>query len=265
VSAASLVASFVLHAGLVAVIVVGAWIVRLIPHEVVIPIDMTVVVDENLDREPDDLKPSEKPPEPEPPKQEVKPPEPEPPKEKVPDAVVQEKPKKKEFKKGKLVKEDEKKKPEEKKKEEKKFNKSTKIVKGAKTPPPNTGNGPRTEKKLSQAEIDKALAAGAKAGTVNQLAANETQRCFSLIGEQIKRHTPESYQWSPALRPAELEIVIDAGGRITSYRIVATSGDAAFDECVLTGAKNTGCFVGLSAAFISQNRRFVIAVKPVRR
>lgn len=271
VNAASFAVSLVLHGGLVCAILAGSWIIRLFPRETVIPIDMTVVVDENLDRDPDDLTPSEKPPEPEPPKEKPKPPEPEPPKEKVPDAVVQEKPKKKEFKKGKLVKEeektktDEKKKPEEKKKDEKKFNKSTKIVKGAKPPKKNAGNGPRTEKKLSAAEIAKALADGAKPGTVNQLAEDDVQRCFSLVNAQIKAHTPETYQWSPALKSAVLEIRMDPAGRIVNFALVNSSGDPAFDACVLSGVKRTGQFVGLTPAFISRYSRFTIEVKPTRK
>ena len=152
--------------------------------EVVIPIDMTIVPPwaepDPDDPEPDPNPPPEEEKKPEPPKPEAKP-EPEPPKEEPKEKVeaveqIKEKPKpkKKKFVKSE-IKHPKKEKPKEKPK--KKFNPG-KLVKYPKIKPPMKlppGKGTSRDKPLSQAEIMKALAGGARFGASNQLAANEEQ------------------------------------------------------------------------------------------
>jgi len=239
--------------------------------EVIIPIDMTIVppwaeVDPD-DPEPDPNPPPEpKPPEPKP-KIEPKP-EPVPVKEVKQDAVIkeQEKPKKPEFKKGDLKKPE--KKPPEKKQEKVKpgdFKKNAKLIKN---PPPNvprTGKGTAKEKPLSEAEILKALNAGARFGSSNQLAANEAQRCISLVAAALKRHWTEEFQWNESLQGVYLEIHFAPGGRIRDARIVRSSGDAQVDRSVVLAAKNTGSVPGLTPAFLEQYSTLVIEMKPTRR
>ena len=244
--------------------------------EVVIPIDMTIVPpwaeQDPDDPDPDPNPPQEEKPEPKPaPKPEPKPePEPEPkeePKEKV-EAVeqVKEKPKKtkKEFKKSE-IKHPKKEKPKEKPK--KKEFKRGKLVKHPKIRPPMKlppGKGTSRDKPLSQAEIMKALAGGAKFGASNQLAANEEQRCFSLIWRRFYECWTD-FNWSENLRPVHLNVKFGAGGRILGYRIVRSSGDKKVDQSVLAAAKRAGYVAGLSADFLKRYSEITIEMNPKRQ
>jgi len=239
--------------------------------EVIIPIDMTIVPPW-AEVDPDDPEPDPNPPpEPKPPEPKPKPiPKPDPPKveEVKQDAVVKEveKPKKPEFKKAELKKPE--KKPPEKKKPEVKpgdFKKNAKLLKNIPKNIPRTGKGTAREKPLSADEILKALNAGARYGASNQLAANEAQRCISLVAAALKRHWTEEFQWNESLQSVHLEIHFGAGGRITNARIVRSSGDAQVDRSVVMAAKNTGSVPGLTSAFLEQYSVLVIEMKPTRR
>lgn len=242
------------------------------PPEVIIPIDMTIVPPW-AEVDPEDPNPDPNPP------PEVKPPEPKPkptPKPDVPkvdeskmDAVVkeQEKPKKPEFKKAELKKPEEKKPPEKKKPEFKPgdFKKNAKLIKNIPKNIPRTGKGTAKEKPLSAAEIQKALNAGAKYGASNQLAANEEQRCISLVAAALKRHWTEEFQWTDSLQSVHLKLRFGPGGRILDARIVQRSGDPQVDRSVLAAAKNTGSVAGLTPAFLERYPELVIEMKPTRR
>jgi len=235
--------------------------------EVIIPIDMTIVppwaeVDPN-DPNPD----PNPPPEPKPPEPKPKPiPKPDPPKvdNVKQDAVVkeQEKPK---IKKGELKQPE--KKPEKKKPEIKPgdFKNKAKLIKNVPKIVPRTGKATSREKPLSADEILKALNAGARYGASNQLAANEAQRCISLVADALRRHWTEEFQWTESLQSVHLELHFSAGGRITDAKIIRSSGDAQVDRTVLQAAKNTGSVPGLSAQFLEQYSVFVIEMKPTRR
>ena len=251
------------------------WITSLIIHrepEVVIPIDMTIVPPW-AEQDPDDPEPDPNPPpeeekKPEPPKPEPKPePEPEPPKEEPKEKVeaveqIKEKPKpkKKVFKKSEI------KHPKKEKPKKKEF-KRGKVIKPPKIKPPMKlppGKGTSRDKPLSQAEIMKALAAGAKFGSYNQLAANEEQRCISLISRRFYECWTD-FNWSENLRPVHLLVKFGAGGRITGYRIVQSSGDAKVDQSVLAAAKRAGYVAGLSADFLKRYPEITIEMKPKRQ
>ena len=238
--------------------------------EVVIPIDMTIVPPW-AEQDPDDPEPDPNPPpeeekKPEPPKPEPKP-EPEPPKEEPKEKVeaveqIKEKPKpkKKVFKKSDI------KHPKKEKPKKKEF-KRGKVIKPPKVKPPMKlppGKGTSRDKPLSQAEIMKALAAGAKFGASNQLAANEEQRCISLISRRFFECWTD-FNWSENLRPVHLLVRFGAGGRITGYRIVQSSGDAKVDQSVLAAAKRAGYVAGLSADFLKKYPEITIEMKPKRQ
>lgn len=243
------------------------------PPEIIVPIDMTIVPPW-AEVDPDDPEPDPNPP------PDVKPPDPAPkptPKPDAPkmdeskmDAVVKEreKPKKPEFKKAELKKPEEKKKPPEKKKPEIKpgeFKNRAKLIKNVPKNIPRTGKGTAREKPLSAEDIQKALNAGATYGASNQLAANEEQRCISLVAAALKRHWTEEFQWTEALQGVYLELSVGAGGRILNARIVRSSGDPQVDRSVLAAAKNTVSVAGLSSAFLERYPTFVIEMKPTRR
>ena len=238
--------------------------------EVVIPIDMTIVPPW-AEQDPDDPEPDPNPPpeeekKPEPPKPEPKP-EPEPPKEEPKEKVeaveqIKEKPKpkKKVFKKSEI------KHPKKEKPKKKEF-KRGKIIRPPKVNPPMKlppGKGTSRDKPLSQAEIMKALAAGAKFGASNQLAANEEQRCISLISRRFYECWTD-FNWSENLRPVHLLVRFGAGGRITGYRVVQSSGDAKVDQSVLAAAKRAGYVAGLSADFLKKYPEITIEMKPKRQ
>ena len=237
--------------------------------EVIIPIDMTIVPPW-AEVDPDDPEPDPNPPpEPKPPEPKPKPiPRPDPPKgdNVKQDAVVkeQEKPKKPEFKKGDLKKPE--KKPEKKKPEVKPgdFKNKAKLIKNVPKNMPR-GKGTSREKPLSADEILKALNAGARYGASNQLAANEAQRCISLVAAALKRHWTEEFQWTESLQGVYLELHFGPGGRIRDAKIVRSSGDAQVDRSVLQAAKNTGSVPGLSPQFLEQYSVLVIEMKPTRR
>ena len=263
----TLLMAFLLHVAAFVLFWIAAKIIYRAP-DVIIPIDMTIVPpwaeqDPN-DPEPDPNPPPEEQPKPEPPKPTPKPEEPPKVEEKV-EAVekIPEKPKKKEFKRSEIKhpeKKDEKKDEKPKKKE---FVKGP-VKKAPKIPPPMKlppGKGTSRDKPLSQAEIMKALAAGAKFGASNQLAANEEQRCVSLISRRFYECWTD-FNWSENLRPVLLAVRFGGGGKILGYRIVQSSGDAKVDQSVLAAAKRADHVSGLSADFLKRYPEVTISMTP---
>ena len=154
---------------------------------------------------------------------------------------TKEKPKKKEFKRGKIIK-------------------PPKIKPQVKLPP---GKGTSRDKPLSQAEIMKALAGGAKFGASNQLAANEEQRCISLISRRFYECWTD-FNWSENLRPVHLSVRFGPAGKILGYKIIRSSGDAKVDQSVLAAAKRANHVSGLSADFLKRYPEITIEMKPKR-
>ena len=265
VNARTLLMALGLHVAAFVFLWIAAKIIYRAP-DVIIPIDMTIVPpwaeqDPN-DPDPDPNPPPEEQPKPEPPKPEPKPEEPPKVEEKVEavEKVVEKK--KKEFKKSE-VKQPEKKVEQPKKKEFKKgpVKKPPKIRPPVKLPP---GKGTSRDKPLSQADIMKALAAGAKFGASNQLAANEEQRCVSLISRRFYECWTD-FNWSEDLRPVLLSVKFGGGGKILGYRIVQSSGDAKVDQSVLAAAKRADHVSGLSAEFLKKYPEITISMTPKRQ
>lgn len=248
-------------------------------EETVIPIDLTVVVNENLEGEENEPPPLSKPePEPEPPKP-PEPPPPPPPKvaekveaveevvEKKPDPP-KEKPKPPEEK-PKEEKKPDPPKPPEKTKEElmkermEKMRQSAKVVKTpvkieVKNKP--SGNGRTERQTMSEAEIRKLLDQGYKPGTTTQLAANEEQRCISLIREAFYAKWVRP-AWNDTLKEMLLEVQFDLNGRVKGYRLTKSSGDSAADATVRQAASLVNTVHGLSTDFLRQNPTVTIRFK----
>ena len=252
--------------------------------EVVIPIDLIVVVNENLngkENEPPPVRPPDppKPPAPKPPP----PPPPKPPEDPVKNAVVTNVVKKIDKKKAeedkKKAEEEKKKKAEEKKKAEaeriRKMRESVKPVKPDKTKPKDkpkeqkpvkptaadianalkdvaSGDGKTGPKTLSDAEIKKLLGQGYKPGANEQLATSERQRCISLIRNAFHAKWEQVGQpaWTDRLKPMQLKVQFDANGRVTGYKLVQGSSDAKADQTVLKAAALVKVVSGLSPEFI---------------
>ena len=229
--------------------------------EEIIPIDLTVVVNENLngkENEPPPLKKVEpEPPKPKPkPKPKVK--EPEKPKEleKIVTNIVTKVDKKEEAKEKPKAKEPEKPKKSAKELREermkkmrdsaKQVNKKVTIeVKTAK----ESGDGRTAKRTLSDAEIQKLLNMGYKPGTSEQLAASDAQLGYSLIKMAVEDKW-EVPPWTDTLRPMTVRIWFGGGGRVVNYKLEKSSGDAKADRSILSAASRVGAIPGLPPAFI---------------
>ena len=240
------------------------------PKETVIPIDLTVVVNENLDGEENEPPPlnNEKPPEPEP---EPEPPKPEPVPEPEPKVealeVVKEKPKveekKPEEKKPKEPEKPKKTKEELLKERIEQMRKNAKFVKkkvSIEVKEVPSGNGRTARKTLTDAQIRDLLNKGYKPGTTTQLAANEMQLCLSLI-KQAFYDKWDRPPWTESLRPMVVRVWFGAGGRVINFKLEQGSSDARADASIMRAARLVGSVPGLTPDFISKYRTSGIPVR----
>lgn len=246
------------HAGLLLV----GWIVSLPirERETVIPIELT------FEAPPDEVAPLPPPPKTDtlrpppteppkiddkldavekiPPKEKVKPPKekPKPPKEKPKPAEVKPKPPKekttKELQEERMAR----------------IRGEAKVVKNPK-PPPVAGTGQKLDPKWRER-----LNEGFKPGARTTVPASEAQRCLSLI-RRAYYDKWERPAWMSSLKEMRLEISIGAGGTITGYRLVSSSGDTSADRSVISAAGRVKSVGGLSAEFIRDNPKVIVNFK----
>lgn len=243
------------------------------PKETVIPIDLTVVVNENLDGKEDEPPPLEQT-KPEPPKPEPKP-EPKvepPPKVDKVEAVemIKEPPKKKEpEKKKEEKKKEEKKKPEPPKKSreellKERIAKMRKSVTTVKTPivvkNVPSGDGRTAKKTLSDEEVRRLLNQGYRPGKSEQLAASEAQRCASLIKMALDRRWSELAPTIDREGMVVLEAQFTDAGRLINCRVVRSCGSAMSDRAALSVASTVGVVFGLSPEFIAASRKSPVQI-----
>ena len=240
--------------------------------EEIIPIDLTVVVNENLngkENEPPPLKKVEpEPPKPKPkPKPKVK--EPEKPKEleKIVTNIVAKVDKKEEAKEKPKAKEPEKPKKSAKELREermrkiresaKQVNKKVTIeVRNAK----ESGDGRTAKKTLTDAQIRDLLNKGYKPGTSEQLATSDAQLGYSLIKMAFEEKW-EKPPWTDTLRPMTIRVWFGPGGRIVNYKLESSSGDARADQSIKSAASRVGSVQGLPPAFIDKYRSSGVPVR----
>ena len=231
--------------------------------EEIIPIDLTVVVNENLNGKEDEPPPLKNP-EPEKPKPKPKPKvkEPEKPKEleKIVTNIV-----------AKVERKEEKKEPEKPKKtakelrEErmKKMRESAKVVNKKvtieiKNRP--SGDGRTDKKTLSNAEIQKLLNMGYKPGKSEQLATSDAQLGYSLIKMAFEEKW-EKPPWTDTMRPMTIRVWFGNGGRIVNYKLESSSGDAKADQSIKSAASRVGSVPNLPTAFIDKYRSSGVPVR----
>ena len=237
------------------------------PKETVIPMDLTLVLHENLDGNEDEPPPMEKPkPQPPPPKpQKVETPPPPPPEQKPLDALEKvtdkKKPEKPKEEKKKEEKKEEKK-PEKKMtlEERKKAMVNRAVVKNGDPPPKPVTNGRTERKTLSDAEIQKLLMQGYKPGATEQIANSEEQRCVSLIYRAFydKWDAPA---YSTSLKEIILTVTFDMNGRVVGWNITKSSGDASADATVKRAANLVKQVYGLSDSFLRKNKTVNVSFK----
>ena len=276
VSRHNLLLALGLHVAVFVFFFLYAWVHGLFnKKEKIIPIDLTVIVNENLDGVENEPPPLKNPTPPEPPKPKPKP-EPEAPKKLEPPkpleqivtnvVVKKEAPKKKDKPKEKPKKEKPKKpeppkktKAELRKERIERMRKSAKVVKNKKVEievknARESGNGRTQKQNMSKAEIEKLLNQGYKPGTSNQLATSEEQRCLSLIQMAINdmwdRLQPKVGNEGQVL----LSVQFNSAGGMTNVRLSKGCGDKLSDEAALSVARRITAIPGLSQEFISKYR-----------
>ena len=269
------------------------------PKETIIPIDLTVVVNENLDGVDDEPPPLDDPPKPEPPNpdpapaKQPDPPSPPPVKENL-DAVVKVPEKKPEEKKPEKPKEtlEERmkrmrdsvkapdKKPEEKKPEEKKPEKpketreermrrmreSAKTVK-IKVKDQPSGDG-RTERQTrSPEEIARLLGMGYKPGKKTQIATSTMQYCISRVQQAIDARWSQVNPRVGSEGYVYIAVRFNMQGRMVNCRLSESCGDRTSDAAALTVVRTVGNIGGLDREFLKEFSRqdLVIRYKVVAR
>ena len=225
-------------------------------EEEIIPIDLTVVVNQNLDgkeNEPPPLKKVEpEPPKPKPqpkPKPKVK--EPEKPKEleKIVTNVVA-----KVNKNAKELREERMRKMRESAKQ---VNEKVTIeVRSAKA----SGDGRTARKTLSDAEVMRRLNEGYKPGTSEQIATSELQLGYSLIKQTFEEKWDKP-PWTDTLKPMTIRVWFGGGGRIVKYHLERSSGDRKADQSILSAASRVGAIPALPAAFVDKFKRSGVPVQ----
>ncbi|MBP5791841.1 MAG: energy transducer TonB [Kiritimatiellae bacterium] len=239
--------------------------------EVVIPIDLTVVVKENLDGNEDEPPPLEDPaesePEPEPPKPEPEQPKPEPPpppqesvipvEEKKPEPPKKVEPKPEPPKKVEPKPEPPKKTAAQLREEKlKKMRESAKDVERPKPPKekpkPPQPNGKTGPKRLTDEEIKRLLNQGYKPGTTEQIAPNEESRCLGLVKLGMDEKWREISPQIGKEGVVKISIRFDKGGRIVSSAIKASCGDSVSDAAALKVVRSVGSVRGLSSMFLDK-------------
>ena len=263
-SAANLCIAVALHVALFA----GFWVFAVFhglfdKEEEIIPIDLTVVVVENLDGKEDEPPPLKKPEPPPPPKPKPKPKpkpavkKPDPPKEleKIVTNVVAKVDKKT----------DEPKKPAKDSLEDKykRMRESAKVVNKTtvvKEPTKPQPNGRTDKQTLSDAEIAKLLNQGYKPGKSTNLASNAEQLAYSLIKEAFERKW-DVPPWTDTLKPMTIRVWFGGGGRIVAHKIEKSSGDIRADQSLKAAAERVGAIPALAPEFIEKYRKNGVPVQ----
>lgn len=242
--------------------------------EIVIPIELSVVVKENLDGKEDEPPPLEDPAPPEP--EEPSPPEPPPPEPEQPkiepppppqESVIPVEEKKPEPPPKKVEPKPE---PPKKTAAELREEKLKRIRDGArdierpkppkekpKKPQPDGKTGPKT---LSDAEIAKLLQQGYRPGTSEQIAPNEESRCLGLVKLAIDE---KWRQISPQIgREGSVHISIrfDRAGNIVSSTLKNSCGDSVSDAAAMKVVRSVGRVRGLSPMFCEKYSKESITI-----
>ena len=260
------------------------------PKETVIPIDLTVVVNENLDGNEDELPPlDDPPPKPPLPPKPVTPPPPPPKVDTKVDAVVKEPEKKKPEKpketleeRLKRMRESVKDKPEPPKKEEPKKPEKTKeellkermdnMRKSAKTvrikvPDKPSGNGRTAKQTMTEAQIRDLLNKGYTPGSKTQLATSTMQLCLSRIQMAINARWSQVNPRIGAEGYVLIAVRFNSAGQMVNCRLSESCGDKTSDSAALTVVRSVGPIAGLDKEFLREfgKQDLVIRYKVVAR
>lgn len=242
------------------------------PVEEIIPIELAVVINENLDGVEDEPPPEPAPPEPEPPEPRQPEPDPVPPPpepEPLPSNVEAVEIKRVEEKNPEPPKEDpakvaaerKKKAEERKRKEQERLERMRNRVKDVKNPKPlvtETTNGRTDRRPPNWREL---LNQGYKPSNENKgIDAGENARCIALI-RQAFHDRWQSPAWNSELREIYLSVRFGPGGKVLEYSISQSSGDPSADNTVLRAAAQVKRVGGLSPSFLEANKVVTVRFK----
>ena len=263
-----------------------------VKKETIIPIDLTVVVNENLDGVDGEPPPLLNPPPPEKPKpkakkkaekQKPKEKEEQKPLERMVTNIVTKVEKKDDKKKDKDKKDkDKEKKPDEKKpeppkktaaelakeraeKQKRRFEeKRRKIIANSKfveheVPDAKASGNGRTEKRRT--DWKKLLNEGYRPGTKNQIATDEKQRCLSLIQMAIEERWDKMMPKVGREGTVLLSVQFNSSGGLVNVRLQKSCGDALSDQAALAVARSVTSIRGLSAEFLSEFRKEPLTIR----
>ena len=226
--------------------------------ETVIPIDLTVVVNENLDGNENEPPPLDDPP-PKPPEtpKVVTPPPPPPKVDTKVDAVVKEKekPKKPEKTKEELLKE-----------RMEKMRNSAKTVR-IKVPDKPSGNGRTAKQTMTEAQIRDLLNKGYTPGSKTQLATSTMQLCLSRIQMAINARWSQVNPRIGAEGYVLIAVRFNSAGQMVNCRLSESCGDKTSDSAALTVVRSVGPIAGLDKEFLREfgKQDLVIRYKVVAR
>ena len=127
-------------------------------------------------------------------------------------------------------------------------------------------NKTANQKPLSLAEIQKALAGGARWGDANSISTNEMQTCLSIIKTTLFREWErESFSWHAGLRGGIVSIQLGNDGSVKGWRLENSTGSADVDNSIKRAMGRVKKFSGLTRDFTKANPSFSIEFKPAGR
>ena len=118
-------------------------------------------------------------------------------------------------------------------------------------------SGPR----LSPEEIQRLLALGATVSDHTSIPADELHRCYALIQKQLYAAWIRPSADSANGREPVVSISIGPGGTVRSASLKTSSGDAELDRSAVAAARAVPRFTGLSEDFVRENPTFTVAFK----
>ena len=229
---------------------------ELVKKELVIPIELTVVVDTPPPPPKEEKKPvEEKPKPPKPPPKKEDPPKP---KEAVEQIQV---------KTNKIVKVDKPK--EEKPKEEKKPEAPKKTAaelreiryKAMRDSAKDVTVKANPPKEKPPPDFKELLAAGYKPSETNQIASNEVSRCTKILTNALDDKWREISPQTGAPGFVHITITFSRGGAIARHSLAKSSGDRLSDAAAMKVVGSLGTLRGLSAAFLEKYSKESITIR----
>jgi TonB family protein len=120
--------------------------------------------------------------------------------------------------------------------------------------------GSRRKPTLSEEQIRKLLAQGAKAGDHTSIPPDEETRCLAIIRQAVQpiweQHQPSRDTVGDAV--VAIEFKIGSGGMVTGRRVLRASGVATLDRAALAAAAKVKRFRGLTASFIRKHPTYPV-------